>query len=81
MGGRDGCAYLRSKAAKARRESEYQRKRAERLEDENARLRELVRAMVGCGTRYHCIRGGCPLFDVRCEDMCSMDARLGEIGA
>ena len=38
----DGTNYYRSKAGKAKRDAEYQRKRADRYQRENEKLRELA---------------------------------------
>lgn len=58
----------------------YLEKRAEALESENARLRELVDAWMGCGTRYHTMQGGCPMFDADAEDFCKATRLARELG-
>ena len=50
------------------------------LKDENARLRELVDAWMGCGTRYHTMSGACPMFDKDAKDFCKADKLAQELG-
>lgn len=50
------------------------------LQSENAKLRELVDAWMGCGTRYHTMQGGCPMFDADAEDFCKAASLARELG-
>ena len=50
------------------------------LETENAKLRELVDAWMGCGTRYHTMQGECPMFDAEAEDFCKAASLARELG-
>lgn len=50
------------------------------LEAENAKLRELVDALMGCGTRYHTMQGACPMFDADAEDFCKAASIARELG-
>lgn len=50
------------------------------LETENAKLRELVDAWMGCGTRYHTMQGGCPMFDADAEDFCKAASLARDLG-
>lgn len=47
---------------------------------DNAKLRELVDAWMGCGTRYHTMQGGCPMFDADAEDFCKASSIASELG-
>jgi hypothetical protein len=51
-----------------------------RLKAENAKLRELVDAWMGCGTRYHTMQGGCPMFDESAKDFCKAEEIARELG-
>lgn len=50
------------------------------LKDENARLRELVDAWMGCGTRYHTMSDACPMFDKDAKNFCRADKLAQELG-
>ena len=50
------------------------------LHVENARLRQLVDAWMGCGTRYHTMQGGCPMFDADAENFCKATRLARELG-
>ena len=52
----------------------------ERAVAENARLRELVDAWMGCGTRYHTMQGACPMFDENEENFCKAAKLASELG-
>lgn len=47
---------------------------------ENAKLRELVDAWMGCGTRYHTMQGACPMFDKDAKDFCKAEELACELG-
>ena len=57
-----------------------QRRRIFELEEENAKLRELVDAWMGCGTRYHTMKDGCPMFDENAKDFCKAEEMARELG-
>ncbi len=50
------------------------------LQAENAKLRELVDAWMGCGTRYHTMQGACPMFDPDASDFCKASQMARELG-
>ena len=53
---------------------------ASNLEAENAKLRKLVDALMGCGTRYHTMSGACPMFDANAKDCCKAEEIARELG-
>jgi hypothetical protein len=49
-------------------------------ESDVAKLRELVDAWMGCGTRYHTMKGCCPMFDENAKDFCKAEELARELG-
>ena len=49
-------------------------------ESDVAKLRELVDAWMGCGTRYHTMKDGCPMFDENAKDFCKAEELARELG-
>ncbi len=47
---------------------------------DNKKLRELVDAWMGCGTRYHTMKGACPMFDENAKDFCKAEEIARELG-
>lgn len=56
------------------------RRTCDALEAENAKLRKLVDAWMGCGTRYHTMKGACPMFDESAKDFCKAEQMAYELG-